>query len=183
MTLGAIVVLITMGCSTLPGPRSAAPAGTPSPPASSPISSPTPLATQSIIPLADCPLSNPAPPSETAPPVSGIQSSWRWIRNEALLIVLDPPGRAFSSDDGTWDRKFMTWRLIPGDVEISGQRLDALAQPALGSIPDGYGDQGFQATSVIFPTTGCWEVTYSVVDKDGKLRGQTLEFVVSVPGD
>lgn len=26
-------------------------------------------------------------------------------------------------------------------------------------VPDGYGETGFQATGIVFPTEGCWEVT------------------------
>jgi hypothetical protein len=36
--------------------------------------------------------------------------------------------------------------------------------PLRARIPDGYGDTGFQATALIFPTEGCWEVTGEVGD-------------------
>ncbi len=55
--------------------------------------------------------------------------------------------------------KFPWTRGVPGHLEITGRRLDADA-PALRSwIPGGYGRIGFQSTGVIFPTTGCWEMT------------------------
>jgi hypothetical protein len=40
-------------------------------------------------------------------------------------------------------------------------------------IPDGYGPTGLQATGVIFPTEGCWEVT-------GHVGDSTLTFVTLV---
>jgi hypothetical protein len=40
-------------------------------------------------------------------------------------------------------------------------------------VPDGYGPTGFQATGLVFPTPGCWEVT-------GRVGQDTLRFVLSV---
>jgi hypothetical protein len=40
-------------------------------------------------------------------------------------------------------------------------------------VPDGYGDTGFQASGVDFPTEGCWEVT-------GTLPTTRLTFVTFV---
>jgi len=47
---------------------------------------------------------------------------------------------------------------------MHGKRLDAPAPPLRAIIPEGYGDTGFQATGLIFPTEGCWEVTGEVGD-------------------
>jgi hypothetical protein len=55
----------------------------------------------------------------------------------------------------------------------SGRRLDAPAPPARAPAPDGYGDTGFQASGVDFPTEGCWEVT-------GTLPTTRLTFVTFV---
>jgi hypothetical protein len=41
------------------------------------------------------------------------------------------------------------------------------------NIPSGYGDSGFQATGIIFPTEGCWEVT-------GRVGEASLTFVTLV---
>jgi hypothetical protein len=38
------------------------------------------------------------------------------------------------------------------------------APNGVAEVPDGYGDLGFQASYVIFPTPGCWEVTGRVSD-------------------
>ncbi|HEX8860851.1 MAG TPA: hypothetical protein VGC06_17500 [Actinomycetes bacterium] len=62
---------------------------------------------------------------------------------------------------------------VPGKLRITGRRLDAAAPPARGFVPDGYGQAGFQASGVTFPTEGCWQVT-------GKLGSTTLTFVTFV---
>jgi len=70
------------------------------------------------------------------------------------------------------DAKFGWWRKVRGRLEIEG-RVDAPAPPLRAHIPDGYGDRGFQATGLIFPTTGCWEVT-------GRVGNASLTFVTLV---
>ena len=51
-----------------------------------------------------------------------------------------------------------------GKLAIQGKRLDAEGPPLRAEIPDGYGDTRFQASEVIFPTEGCWQVTGTVAD-------------------
>lgn len=55
---------------------------------------------------------------------------------------------------------------------ITGQRLDAPASPLAASVPCCYPTR-FQATGLIFPTEGCWEVTATADDR-------ALSFVVWV---
>lgn len=64
--------------------------------------------------------------------------------------------------DGSIDAKFGWWREAHGKLRIEGHRLDAPAPPLRADIPDGYGDSGFQATGIVFPSDGCWQVTGSV---------------------
>ncbi|MGA7316124.1 MAG: hypothetical protein WBX22_19380 [Silvibacterium sp.] len=59
---------------------------------------------------------------------------------------------------------------LEGKLAITGRRLDAAAPPLKAVIPNGYLDTGFQATGLIFPTEGCWEIT-------GKVGDTTLTFV------
>jgi hypothetical protein len=40
----------------------------------------------------------------------------------------------------------------PSKLTVLGKRLDASAPPLRADIPEGYGDTGFQATALIFPT-------------------------------
>jgi hypothetical protein len=44
-------------------------------------------------------------------------------------------------------------------LKIHGRRLDASAPPLRSHIPAGFGNVGFQATALIFPAPGCWEVS------------------------
>jgi hypothetical protein len=56
--------------------------------------------------------------------------------------------------------KWPWWRADDGPLRIEGRRLDGEAGALHASIPDGYSFD-FQATALIFPTPGCWEVTAS----------------------
>lgn len=76
-------------------------------------------------------------------------------------------------EDGSVDAKFGWWRGVPGQLRIEGRRLDGEAPPLDAHVPDGYGDRGFQATGLIFPTEGCWEVT-------GRVGDASLTFVTLV---
>lgn len=75
--------------------------------------------------------------------------------------------------DGSIGAKLGWWRNVPGNVVISGRRLDAPAPPLVGRGSDGYGITGFQASGVLFPTEGCWEVT-------GRVGESALTFVIFV---
>jgi len=57
-------------------------------------------------------------------------------------------------------------------LEITGQRLDAQAPPLETHVPCCYPTR-FQATGLILPTEGCWEVTAKAADSE-------LSFVLSV---
>lgn len=88
------------------------------------------------------------------------------------------PARA-AHPDGSIDAKFAWWRGVPGRLRIAAIRLDAAAPPARLSIPAGYGRKFFQATGIVFPTTGCWRVTGTV----GRLARLTFVTRVAVaPG-
>ena len=57
-------------------------------------------------------------------------------------------------------------------LEITGQRLDAPAPPLEAHIPCCYPTR-FQATGLIFPAKGCWEITATAAESE-------LAFVVWV---
>lgn len=82
-------------------------------------------------------------------------------------------GPGFVDHFGRVGMKFGWWREVAGQLRITGRRLDGSAPPVRSDIPDGYGSSGFQATGVIFPTEGCWEVT-------GTVDGSSLSFVTFV---
>jgi hypothetical protein len=62
---------------------------------------------------------------------------------------------------------------VTGKLRIEGRRLDGPAPPLTADVPDGYGDAGFQASGIDFPTEGCWEVT-------GRVGSASLTFVTLV---
>ena len=76
-------------------------------------------------------------------------------------------------EDGSLSMKFPWRRGLKGKLRIEGRRLDGSAPPLRARIPVGYADTGFQATALIFPTEGCWEVT-------GRVGKANLTFVTLV---
>lgn len=112
-----------------------------------------------------CPVTQPngsLPPHETVP-------SQYYLGNGELWTVLWPDGKVYmlpenQKADGSFDMKWGFYRGVTGPLTVEGHRLDADADPLRADIPDGYGDTGFQVTGLIFPTTGCWEVTAHVGD-------------------
>jgi hypothetical protein len=98
--------------------------------------------------------------------------------NRSLLVALAVNGVIVANGDmlrphGSIWWKFPWWRLVPGDLTITGKRLDAPAPPLTPFVPNGYGDTGFQASGVIFPSEGCWQVT-------GTLGHASVTFVTLV---
>jgi hypothetical protein len=94
-----------------------------------------------------------------------------WIWGEDGVHV---PATAVDADGVAQGLKWSWYRFVPGTLSITGRRLDAVVAPPLTAwVPSGYGNRGFQATGVTFPTEGCWEVT-------GHLGEANLTFVVSV---
>jgi hypothetical protein len=75
--------------------------------------------------------------------------------------------------DGSIGWKLGWWRIDPGKLSISGQRLDAAAPALRAEVSDDYGDEGFVPSGVHFPSEGCWEVT-------GTLGNDSLTFVTLV---
>jgi hypothetical protein len=88
-------------------------------------------------------------------------------------IVFRPGGPGFVTDDGALGMKWGWRRAVRGQLRIEGRRLDGPAPPLRAEIPSGYGDFGFQSSALIFPTTGCWEVT-------GRVGTASLTFVTLV---
>lgn len=98
--------------------------------------------------------------------------------NDAVVTVLWPNGVVVIESsmvlaDGTLAMKWPWWREAPGRLAVEGHRLDAPSPSLRSSIPDGYGDNGFQASGIFFPSEGCWEVT-------GRVGQESLTFVTWV---
>jgi len=89
--------------------------------------------------------------------------------NGVVIMTRDDVGR-----DGRLGMKFGWYRLTSGYLTITGRRLDAPAPPARGlTFPGDYGLTGFNASGVVFPTEGCWQVT-------GRVGRVALTFVTFV---
>ena len=103
---------------------------------------------------------------------NGKRDIWTLLSPDGTVIF--GPGRAGTVEgDGSMSIKCPWWKgPATGRLSITGRRLDAPAPPLRASIPDGYGAQ-FQATALIFPTEGCWEVT-------GKAGEASLTFITRV---
>jgi hypothetical protein len=125
---------------------------------------------------AACPVTKPngsTPPGErSCPNCLGNGDQWAGLYPEGK-VVFSPGGPGFVLEDGSLSMKFWWWRGGRGRLTITGRRLDATAPPLRARIPEGYGDTGFQATALIFPTVGCWQVT-------GKVGESRLTFVTLV---
>jgi hypothetical protein len=72
--------------------------------------------------------------------------------------------------------KFGWTRGVQGKLKVTGHRLDGAAPPLQLDAPNGYGDIGSQASYLIFPTPGCWEVTAQV----GEREDSKITFVTRV---
>lgn len=141
---------------------------------------PTPVSVTSIpeaVTPAATPFSCPITlPNGTAPP--GMPPSPTLHGNGKLWVTLHADGRIpvrpeNVSPSGWLGVKLPWWRAVRGTLTIEARRLDAPARPARATVPDGYGDIGFQASGVLFPSPGCWEVT-------GRVGESSLTFVVLI---
>lgn len=79
-------------------------------------------------------------------------------------VIFRPGGSGFVTSDGALGMKYGWYRGVRGRLTIEGRRLDGDAAPLRSEVNNGYGESGFQASYVIFPTAGCWEVTGRVAD-------------------
>ena len=107
-------------------------------------------------------------PSRVGPPGTSPADLFGWASsygNGKLWVGgLGPGGVIVARDglinpNGSIDWKYGWWRKTAGNLTITGRRLDASAAPLKSDVPNGYGDIGFQASGVTFPTEGCWQVT------------------------
>ncbi len=99
------------------------------------------------------------PPGEKpSPDYHGDGSLWTGLWPAGKVIATS----AYVLPDGSIQMKWPWWRGVQGDLKIAGRRLDG-SSPRLGAdIPSGYGSTGFQASILLFPRAGCWEVTGTV---------------------
>jgi hypothetical protein len=72
--------------------------------------------------------------------------------------------------------KFGWTRGARGKLNVAGHRLDGVPAPLRLEANNGYGDIGFQASYLIFPTPGCWEVSAQV----GTCEDSKITFITKV---
>jgi hypothetical protein len=129
-------------------------------------------ATQSVVEA--CPVTTPN--GVTARQEEAVPSSFGTLELSLGPFGLKRNGRVVArgrDDQGRLRTKFGWWRGVPGRLVIDGRRLDSPAPRLEARVPSGYGDIGFQATGIYFPTPGCWEVT-------GRVGRASLTFVTIV---
>lgn len=97
---------------------------------------------------------------------------WTWLWSEGT-VVFKSGGPGEIHPDGSLEMKWPWHRGVTGRLHIVGRRLDAPAPPLDATVSDQYGDTGFQPTTLIFPTPGCWQVT-------GTVGAAQLSFVTRV---
>jgi hypothetical protein len=133
-----------------------------------PFSTPAPLTAAA---MASCPVTFPngsQPPRSISsdppsPHLHGNGSLWTGPGAGGKII---PAPEQFNTD-GSLNWKMGWDRGVPGELTVTGIRLDAHAPPAVGHYDiSGYGQLGFQAGWVYFPSVGCWELTGRVGDAD-----------------
>jgi len=100
-------------------------------------------------------------------------------------VIFKPGGPGEIGTDGSLSMKWPWYRhKIKGQVVVEGRRLDTFAPPLRSIVgccygdstasPDCcYGDTGFTASTLIFPSVGCWEVT-------GRVNDHRLTFITLV---
>lgn len=128
------------------------------------------LAGCSAGPQAECPVTMPngsLPPGEQAASADYLGNGRLWtVLWPQGRVVFEPGGPGEIRPDGSLAMKFPFWRGegVVGELHIAGERLDGDAPAMMGEITEGYGESGFQATALVFPSAGCWQVTASVGD-------------------
>jgi len=77
------------------------------------------------------------------------------------VVVFEPGGPGELRDDGSLAMKwpFVRGEGVSGELSVEGRSLHRPGLRISAEIPDGYGTTGFQATALVFPEPGCWEVT------------------------
>jgi hypothetical protein len=88
---------------------------------------------------------------------------WLWPNG---TVTFQPGGPGFVTSDGALGMKVGWMRGVEGRLKATGHRLDGEASPLRLHANGGYGRIGFQASYLIFPTPGCWEVNAQVEGRE-----------------
>jgi len=162
-----LAVAVALAACTSSVPSRTKSVGSPAPTTSQTFpSKPSPV---SMADAKHCPVTSPRKPSPTGGTYGNGKLRVGGLWPQGVLAV----GPAYVRHQGIW-MKFPWWRMVTGRLRITGRRLDAPAPRLRARVPTGYGPIGFQATGVIFPTEGCWEITGTV----GKASLTFVTFVI-----
>ncbi len=121
-----------------------------------------------------CPVTS---PNGSIPPGETVENA-DFLGNDFLWTSLWPNGKVYMTEahqkpDGSFSISWPWWRSVSGTLTIEGHRLDKKAEPLRADIPEGNDESSFHPSTLIFPTTGCWEVT-------GHVGDSSLTFVTEV---
>ena len=171
----AVIPVAACSPASSAGPSTAIVDTAPSVPVTTPEPSPSPRPVSVASDGAACPVTRP----NGAPPPEGEAPDGNWLGNGRLSTVLWPKGMVVVPPDGVepdagLGMKFPWWRApdVHGALHITGHEL-TLGLVVRADIPEGYGDTGFQASGIVFPVEGCYQVT-------GQAGGAQLTFVTMV---
>lgn len=134
------------------------------------------LAACSAFGARDCPLSEPAwikPPED--PAVSGVPEAGHYFVNADRSIWASAwwTGQEEQYLRATEEGVKVGWFRPEGaELTITGRRVDGPAPPLEAHIPCCYPTR-FQATGLVFPSEGCWEIQAAAGES-------TLKFVLNV---
>jgi LysM repeat protein len=109
-----------------------------------------------------CPVTEPngsPPPFENySPSHHGNGEIWTGLWPNGKVYMLPDNHQA----DGSFSMKWWFWRNSTEPLSIEGHRLDIESDPLRVFYTGGYDDSGIFIVALIFPATGCWEVTARV---------------------
>lgn len=115
-------------------------------------------------------------PVSAKPPTAYLgRLSTHWLQQGKLWMGFTRADKAFLAKPN--GQKIGWWRQARGRLRVSGVRLDAESPPLRATIPFGYGTLGFQSSSIVFPTAGCWQVVAHL----GLTRTSSFFIEVSTP--
>jgi hypothetical protein len=120
-----------------------------------------------------CPETQPV--NQPPPDIRAATFSTLWLTDGTIWAA---PGQPYG---GRWyaggPQKVGWWRSTSGTLVITGQRLDGQSSALRANVPSGYGQIGFQSSSITLPHPGCWRIS-------SRVGSHVFRFIVhALPGD
>ena len=107
-----------------------------------------------------CPVTLPDGAPAQGPNRFGYRQGSLWVQLWPYGITL--VGKSDVASNGWLEVKVPWYRFAKGRLTISAARLDKPSAPARSHVFTGYGLTGFQASTVSFPSEGCWKIVGTV---------------------